>query len=332
MLANCVTSRVKVSSQQQIVTLSNLLDHVYKFTSKPNQHAQLSLKHVLNQSCFYSSWYSFLTSCCRGRNENERQTHNSTDRHTEDAVIEQQPLRRSEDHVDGDVSQLRNDEALEKMNGDRFRQMKEMTETTGNDDSSTILCCSTKLLRDDQVSKFFCYSCYSLSIMHIGMLCPSYQGEVIFISLQTYIAPVLVLMPGLHSRRRREAKKRHLDQYGCSIFFQQGNIQFWEYFQVERFFQKLWPLLYKRAKFTVCQVYHALIIFFAAQQNCSETTRLAYLKRAFQYDVILKSPILWDFISFSWYGQNVKLHTRYTFRFYGHRNTKLSRFACEIMR
>ena len=31
-------------------------------------------------------------------------------------------------------------------------------------------------------------------------------------------------------------------------FFQQGNIQFWEIFRVKTLFQKLWPLLYKRAK------------------------------------------------------------------------------------
>ena len=32
------------------------------------------------------------------------------------------------------------------------------------------------------------------------------------------------------------------------LFFQQGNIQFWGMFRVKRLFQKLWPLLYKRAK------------------------------------------------------------------------------------
>ena len=32
------------------------------------------------------------------------------------------------------------------------------------------------------------------------------------------------------------------------MFFYLGNIQFWEIFQVETLFQKLWPLLYKGAQ------------------------------------------------------------------------------------
>ena len=40
-----------------------------------------------------------------------------------------------------------------------------------------------------------------------GMLPHAYGRPVNLISLQTYIAPALVEMPGLLSRRRREAKK-----------------------------------------------------------------------------------------------------------------------------
>ena len=60
-----------------------------------------------------------------------------------------------------------------------------------------------------------------------GMLRHSYQGEVI--SLQTFIVPYKSCLKVI-------------------LFFQQGNILFGGIFQVERLFQKLWPLLYKRAE------------------------------------------------------------------------------------
>ena len=88
--------------------------------------------------------------------------------------------------------------------------------------------------------------CHDPVTCNNGMLRHSLGGAVIFISLQHFILPCLTYCPACKPEVRGIAI-RAVSQAGQKKVLLRNN-QFGGIFQVKTLFQKLWPLLYKRAK------------------------------------------------------------------------------------